>query len=62
VGIRDIGGSLAILKGPCQFVTIKVERFVDNSNIVVLIYGGATHNFIDGEFVRKKGFKTKEFS
>lgn len=34
---------------------------MDNSKVMVLIDGGVTHNFIDEEFMRKKGFKTQEF-
>lgn len=32
-----------------------------NQEVIVLIDLGSMHNFIDEEFVRKKGLKTKEF-
>jgi len=59
IGVGDIRGVLTILKGLSQFVTIKVEGNVDNNKVVVLIDDGTTHNFIDEEFIRKKGFKTQ---
>ena len=42
-------------------MTIKVEGYIDNNKVLVLIDNGATHNFIDEGFVKEKGFKTKEF-
>jgi len=60
-GVRDIGGLLATLKGSSQFITIKLEWTINNNKVVVLIDNGATHNFIDEEFMRKEGFKTQKF-
>lgn len=37
VGIWDIGGAMDTLKGPSQFVTIKVEGLVDNRKVMALI-------------------------
>lgn len=42
-------------------ITLKVKGMVANQEVMVLIDLGATHNFIDEVFVRKKGLKTKEF-
>lgn len=39
-------------------MTIKVEGYVYNNDVVVVIDGGATHNFTNEEFVREKQFKT----
>ena len=56
-----IGGMIASLCGVPKYFMLKVKGMATNQEMIVLIDLGATHNFIDEEFVQNKGLKTKEF-
>lgn len=55
-------GTLTTIVGASKFITIKMQGKVGEDNVVVLIDGRATHNFIDAEFVGKKKLKSEIFS
>lgn len=52
---------LASSTGESKFITIKVLGKLNDHSAVILIYGGATHNFIDDGFVAEKKLKTESF-
>lgn len=51
----------ASLCGVPKYSMLKVKEMDTNQEVMVLIDPGATNSFIDEEFMRNKGFKTKEF-
>lgn len=55
-------GNLATLNSANQFYTIKVPRKILGEKVITLIDGGATHNFIDEEFVARKKLKLELFA
>lgn len=60
--VPPTSSSLATLNSAPQFFTIKVLGKVLNEDVVVLIDGGATHNFVNESFVQKKNIKTTNFA
>lgn len=55
------GGTLATLNGLTTYKTIKVPGSTMGEDVIVLIDGGATHNFIDERLVAKKRLKAEPF-
>ena len=44
-----------------RFHTLRVRGVVQGHRVGVLIYGGATHNFIDSTWVAKRGIQKEKF-
>lgn len=54
-------GTLDILKGTSKFLTLKIPSEIKGSQIITLIDGGVTHNFIDKGWVERKGSNQKYY-
>ena len=52
--------SLARLTGAQKAITFKVKGIIQGQKVISLINIGATHNFIDAQFVAKRGLQTEE--
>lgn len=52
---------MTTLKGKSQFLIQNVEGEVDKSKILILIDGGAMHNFIDEDFIKEIEIKMQEY-
>lgn len=58
---KDIcGGTITTIFGTFKYLTIKVQR-TSCGDVILLIDGGATHNFVDERFVAKKNLQVVEF-
>ncbi len=53
-------GAIATLSTTLYFSVFKVKGVVQGQRVVVLIDSGATLNFIDASYVKKRGLKVEE--
>lgn len=56
-----MGGTLAALLGAPRYRSLRVRGILQGQRVTVLIYSGATHNFIDKRTVDKIRLKAKNF-
>jgi predicted aspartyl protease len=55
------GGTIATLSGVPRYNTLRLKGLVQGQRMIVLVDGGATHNFIDTSLVARRGLRTEEF-
>ena len=56
-----IGGALASLRGVPKYLNLRVQGFILNQRVSMLIDSGATHNFIDAQLVQRRVIPTDAF-
>lgn len=59
---NDGGNTLATISGASMFLTMKVKGKVAEDQIIMLIDGGATLNFIDADYVTRKKLTAESFA
>jgi hypothetical protein len=52
---------MASMLGFSRYHTFKVRGVLQGPKVTILIDGGASHNFIDGNMVERRGIPTEEF-
>jgi hypothetical protein len=55
------GGTIGTLSGVPKYNTLRLKGLVQGKHMKTLVYGGATHNFIDASLVARRGLCTEEF-
>jgi hypothetical protein len=58
---RDKGPVMASMSGFPRYHTFRVRGVLQGHKFTILIYGGASHNFIDSNMVEKRRILTEEF-
>lgn len=59
--VGTLGRMITSLHGAKKYFTLKVVGQASEHDVLVLIDLGASHNFINDGFVKRKGLKTKDF-
>lgn len=54
-------GTIASLRGVPKYLNLRVQGSVMDQRVSILIDSGATHNFIDAQFVQRRGIPTDSF-
>lgn len=57
----SIGSMIASLHGVKKYLTLKVVGHACGQDVMLLINPGASHNFVDDGFAKRKGLRTKGF-
>jgi hypothetical protein len=55
------GGTIATLSRVLRYNTLRLKDLIQGKCMTTLVYGGATHNFIDVSLVARRGVHTMEF-
>ena len=58
---QDLGGTIATMTGVPRFHTLQIKGTIQGHRVGVLIDGGASHNFIDVAWVKRRGIQTESF-
>jgi hypothetical protein len=55
------GGTIATLSGIPRYNTLRLKGLVQGQHMTTLVYGGASHNFLDAFLVARRGLHIEEF-